>query len=132
MVDRFNGLWHYAIICCNHDNRNVSQLCTSGSERSEQLMPWSINEGNLLSIIIYHRGTDRLRNPSGFTSCNARFSEVVQKRGLSMIYVSHHSYDWCSLNLFFCLFINIQNLLQISFHKALYIKRCFFLFENNS
>lgn len=97
--------WYY------QDN-NISWICSSHSHIWECLMPWSINERNMLSLWCNHmKSSNFLCNSSKFSLCNLTISQIIKKSSFSMIDVAHNCHHRrpkfkCSL-IFFTLYFHI-------------------------
>ena len=53
MVNSFNCLWHYTIICSYNKNSNICSLSTTHSHSCKCFMTRSIKECNKITIYIY-------------------------------------------------------------------------------
>ena len=66
MVYGFNGLWHYAIVSCYHQDGNIRYIGSVSSHGGKGFMTGGIQEGNLLPINSDLIGTDVLSDAPGF------------------------------------------------------------------
>ena len=106
MVNGFYCLRHHAVIRCNYQNRNIGGICPPHTHRCKCLMAWRIQEGNFLFPYFYGICTDMLGNTARFLIRHIRFTDGIQKGGLSMVNVPHNTDNWRPLGhiLFFFLF----------------------------
>lgn len=80
--------------------RRYNQYNEVGNSRSspphvtKRLVPWGIDEGDLLIVADNVEGTDFLGDASDFSLCDVRTSEIVYKSRLSMIDMPHDGHDW--------------------------------------
>ena len=94
MIDRFFRLWHYVVIGCHNNDRDIRNFRTTGTHSCKRLMPRSIQECNTTSVFqLYVVSTDVLCNTSGLTGNYIRLTDVVEQRSLTVVDVSHHCYD---------------------------------------
>ena len=42
MVNRFDGLWHHAVVGCNHQYHDVSGFGTTGTHGGKRFVTWSV------------------------------------------------------------------------------------------
>ena len=96
MVDSLNCLRHDAVVSCYNDDSHVSHLSTTGTHRRKRLMTRSIKECNPLAISKFNMiCTDMLSDTAGLTSNHIRITDVVEKRSLTVVNVTHHgNYRW--------------------------------------
>ena len=126
MVDRLNSLRHYTIISGNYKNRNIRRVRTTHTHCSKSLMSRCVQECNLLTIYCNNRSTNVLCNTTGLTVDHIRMTDCVQKRSLTMVNVSHNTYNRRTflhlLFVFFFLFQEFFNYIYNFFFLAEYIK----------
>ena len=92
MVDGLDCLRHYAVVRSNNDDRNVRHLGTTGTHRRKGLMTRGIKECDSLSIRKLHIiRTDVLGDTTGLTCDDISLTDIVEKRCLTMVNVTHHS-----------------------------------------
>ena len=96
VVERFNRLRHDAIVCGNHENRDVGDLSTTSTHGGERLVTGGVNEGNRTVDTLVHGvhlvGTDVLGDATGLTGNNVGVTNRVEQPGLTVIDVAHHGY----------------------------------------
>ena len=46
VVERLNGLRHDAVVRCDHEDRDVGHLCTTGTHGGERLVARGVDEGD--------------------------------------------------------------------------------------
>ena len=94
MVDGLLGLGHDAVVGSNDNDGNVRYLCTTGTHGGKRFVTGSVEECNVASILQFHVvRTDVLCNTSGFTGNHVGLADVVQQRGLTVVYVTHNRYN---------------------------------------
>ena len=99
MADSLDSLRHYAVVGSDDDDRNVSHLGTTCTHRGEGLVTWSIKECDSLAVRKLHMiCTDVLSDTAGLTCDHIRITDVVEKRCLTMVNVTHHSNHRWSCN----------------------------------
>ena len=96
MIDSLYSLGHYTIVCSYYQDSDICCIGPSHTHGGKSFMPRSIQESNLLSVNRYHIGADMLSDASGLTVCYMSFSDTVQKRGFTMVYMTHNYYYWWS------------------------------------
>ena len=115
MVDSLNGLRHNSIIGSDNDNSDISYFSTTGTHSSKCLMTRSIKESNMSSVFKFDIvSTDMLCYTSSLSCNNIGVADMVEQRGLTMVNMSHNSYDrrtafQISLSEVGLFFINIFN-----------------------
>ncbi len=93
MVDRLDRLRHHTVICCNYKNRNICRICSSHTHCSKRLMSRCIQECDLFSVDLYYRSTDVLCDSTCLAVCHTGITDRIQQRSLSMVNVSHNTYN---------------------------------------
>ena len=94
MVDSLLRLRHHIIVSRNNDDGDIRHFRTTGTHSRKCLMTWSIQESNLTSVLHCHVvGTDMLCDTTRLTGDNIRLTDIVEQWSLTMVYVSHHSYN---------------------------------------
>ncbi len=93
MIDRFNGLRHDAVVRCNHENRNICRLSTTGTHCRKGGVAWRIDEGDLLAVLFDLISTDMLRDATSFARNDVCVTDSIEERGLAVIDVTHNGYD---------------------------------------
>src|SRR5512133_1597389 len=91
MFDRFFGLGHDRVIRGNYKDGNISSMATTTTHSRKGSMTWSVDKGNLLTIVLNLVGSNSFGNTSNFTCGNSRVSDPVQERCFTMIYMSKDS-----------------------------------------
>ena len=62
-------------------------------------MTWSIQEGYLATAVQSHTvSTDMLGNTTRLTGNHIGIADIVEQRGLTVVNVTHHGYDWSTWN----------------------------------
>ena len=94
MVDGLDCLWHDRIIGGYNDDRQVGELCTTGTHGCKGLVTRSVEEGNPASVGEYHVVcTDVLCDTSGLACDHIGLPDIVEERCLTVVDVSHHGDD---------------------------------------
>ena len=91
VFDRLFGLRHHTVVSSDHQNHNVSGLCTTRSHGGEGLVAWGIKEGHHATRCFHMVSTDVLGNATGFTRGHFGAANVVKQRGLAVVNVTHDS-----------------------------------------
>ena len=94
MADRLKRLWHHAVVCRHDQNRNICRICTTHTHCSKCLMTRRIQEGDLLSVDGYNVRTDVLCDSACLTVDDMRVTDCIQQGCLTMVNVTHDTYDW--------------------------------------
>ena len=90
------GLRHNTIISSDNQNHDISTLGTACTHRGKCCVPWGIQETDHAVSGFYMVGTNVLGNTAGLALRNTRLADVVQQRGLAMVYVAHNGHDRCA------------------------------------
>ena len=99
MSDSLLGSRHHRVIGCDDDDGDIGSLGTTGTHGGKRLVAWSIKEGYLATAFQGHTvGTDMLGNTTRLTGNHIGIADIVEQRGLTMVYVTHHGYDWSTWN----------------------------------
>ena len=106
MVDRFHSLRHHTVVCGNNQYGNIRSIGTTHTHGCKCLMTRCIKEGDLLSLDGYHISTDVLGDTAGLTVGYICLTDRIQKRGFTMINMTHNtdyrrSGNQCRLIVFF-------------------------------
>ena len=109
MRNRFLGLRHDTVICCNDDNNDIGRLCSTCTHLSKGFVARSINERDLLAVLLYLVGTHMLCNTARFSVRYFGRTDLVKKRCLTMVDVTHDRNDRRSL-FKVCIFFGIVDL----------------------
>ena len=97
MGDGLLGGRHHTVISGDDNNRDISNLCTTGTHGSEGLMTWGIEEGDTATIFQLHIVcSDVLSDTTSLTCNHIRLANVVEQRCLTMVYMAHHSDNRCT------------------------------------
>ena len=106
MVDRFYRLRHHTVIGSNNQNGNICRACATHTHSRKRLVSRCIQEGNLLPVHLYHIGADMLCDSSGLSVDHIGVTDCIQKRGFSVVYVTHDTdYRRTLLHLAFVFFV---------------------------
>ena len=97
MVERLDRLRHDTVICCDHEDRDVGGLGTTGTHGGERLVTGGVDEGDSTLFTIDGRrhlvGTDVLGDATGFLVAHIRIAKGVQEPGLTVVDVTHDGDD---------------------------------------
>ena len=93
MIDGFQRLWHDAIIGSDNQHDDVGYLCASGAHSGKRLVTWRIDEYDLAAILLDMVRADMLRDAAGFAVGNARQTNGIEQRCLSVIDMAHDGDD---------------------------------------
>ena len=99
MSDSLLGSRHHRVIGCDDDDGDIGSLGTTGTHGGKRLVTWSIKEGYLATAFQGHTiGTDMLGNTTCLTGNHIGIADIVEQRGLTVVYVTHYGYDWSTWN----------------------------------
>ena len=94
MIDCLSGLWHHGVVGRDNDNRKVRQLGTAGTHGCEGLVARGVEEGDVTTVLKGDIvGTDVLGNASGLTRNHIGLADIVEKRGLTVVDMTHYRDD---------------------------------------
>ena len=93
VVDAFNGLRHNTVICSNNKDRNIGYHRTSGAHGSKGLVSRCVQESNRTAVDLNRIGSDMLCNAARFTGSYICMTNIVKKRCLAVVNVSHNNND---------------------------------------
>ena len=93
MVDGLDGLGHHAVVCSYYKNGDICGLGAAHTHGCERLMSRCIQEGDLLAVLLNHIGADMLGDSSGLLCRHIRLADGIEKGGLSVVNVSHNTYN---------------------------------------
>ena len=97
MIYCLTCLWHNAIICSNNNNYNIGDLGTPGTHCCKCLVTRSVKECDNLAIFKLNTiCPNMLRNTTGFSCHNICVPDVVKEFCLTMVNMTHNSYNWRS------------------------------------
>src|SRR5699024_3161343 len=88
MADRLNCLRHNAVIRRNYEDRDIRSIGSAHTHCRKCLMSRCIQESDLLSVHRYNVCTNVLRNAAGLFVDHMCVPDRVEKRSLTMVYVS--------------------------------------------
>ena len=91
MVNSFNGLRHYAIVCSYYQNSHVGYLGTTGTHSGEGFVTGGIQKDDLLALVINFICTNVLGNTASLACSNISFTNSVQQRCFAVVNVTHNS-----------------------------------------
>src|SRR4029077_20920509 len=94
VIDRFNRLWHHAVISSDDQDYNVSHVCPASTHRGESGVTRRVDESDSIAFVLDGVGADVLRNSAGFASCDTCFPDRVHQGSFPVIDVPHKSDDW--------------------------------------
>ena len=109
MLDSFNGLRHYAVVRCNHQDHDVGRLGTTGTHCGKRGVTWGVEEGDHAALGFNVVCTDVLGNTTGFARSNLGTTDVVEQGSLTVVNVAHYGHNRCTGN---CLAFKLQGLGQ--------------------
>ena len=99
MGDSLLGSRHHRVIGCDDDDGDIGGLSTTGTHSGKRLVTWGIQEGYLATAVQGHTvGTDVLGNTTRLTGNHIGIADIVEQRGLTVVNVTHHGYDWSTWN----------------------------------
>ena len=106
---------HDRVISSNDDDRDISYLSTTGTHSGERLVTWGIEECDLTTVLKLHViSTDVLCDTTSLTSDYVGLTDIVEERCLTVVNVTHHSYDWSTtyeiILIILCLLNSLLNL----------------------
>ena len=78
MINRFDRLRHNAVVGCNNEGNNVCHVRAARAHCRKSRVPGRINESDFCSIMLDAVRADVLRDPAGFSSCDAGLANHVQ------------------------------------------------------
>ena len=97
VVDGLNGLGHHTIVGGDHEDRDVSELGTTGTHGGERLVARGIKEGDLARFAFKVHGdlvgTDALGNAAGLTCDDVGLADGIQQSCLTVVDVAHDGND---------------------------------------
>ena len=96
MRDTLECLRFYSLISSYYKNSNICRFRSSRTHHCKCLMSWSIQKSDFLISMLYLISSDTLSNSPSFSLCNFFFTDMIQKRGFSMIYMPHNTDNWRS------------------------------------
>ncbi|MNC39769.1 hypothetical protein D3C75_884430 [compost metagenome] len=79
VLDSFDSLWHYAIVCSNNQNNDIRRLSTTSTHRSKRCVARGIQEGNHTVVSFYVVCTDVLGNTTRFARRYFSRANVVEQ-----------------------------------------------------
>ena len=114
MVDGFHRLGHDAVVRRYNDDGHVRHFGASGTHRREGFVAGRIEERDFLSVEVYAVSADVLRDTARFAFDDIGLADVVQQRGLAVVYVAHDGYDRRSLHeVLFVVAVFVNGLLNV-------------------
>ena len=133
MVECFDCLRHDAVICCNYEHCNISDLGTTCTHSGKGFVTWCIDKCNrainAIVIMVNLVGTDVLGDAAGFALNHFCLTNRIKKRSLTVIHVSHNGDNWWSGGeIFFIVIAHFGSEIDI---KSLQELTIFFLRRNN-
>ena len=104
MVDCLDCLRHDTVICGYYKDCDIGGLGTAHTHGCEGFVSRCIQECDCSAFCLYRVGTDMLGDPSGLTGSDTGGSNRIQKRGFTVINVSHNAYNRRSGHKILCIF----------------------------
>ena len=93
VVDRFHRLRHDAVVGCDHQDREVGGLGTTGTHGREGLVTRGVDERHETLVALelgqHLVGTDVLRDAAGLALADVGLTDRVQQSGLTVVDVAH-------------------------------------------
>ena len=94
MVNRLDCLRHDSVVSCDDNDRDIRHFRSTCTHRREGRVTRSIQERDMLTILQLHVVcTDMLGDTSCLTGDHVGVTDVVQKRCLTVIDVTHDGDD---------------------------------------
>ncbi len=94
MVYRLHSLGHHVVIGGHYDDGEVGHLGSAGTHGGERLMARGVEESDVTAVVQFHVvGSDMLCDTSGLAGDHICFADIVEKRSLTVVHVSHHGYN---------------------------------------
>ena len=101
MVNALNGLRHDTVIGGDNENGNIGYHCTASSHRCKCLMTRSVKECYGTAVNLNSICADMLGYAACLAGCNVCMTDIVKKRGLAVVNVTHNNYDRRTADEFF-------------------------------
>ena len=89
VVDGFHRLRHDAVIGCNHQHHQVSDLCATCAHAGKRLVTWRIDKDNLAIVLLDGISADVLCDATRLASGDPGISNRVEQRCLAVVNVAH-------------------------------------------
>ncbi len=120
VVDGFLGLRHNRVVCRDHNDCDVRDLCTTGTHGRKGFVTRCIEEGHLTALrkgdVV---GTDVLGNSTRLTGDDVRISDEVQQGCLSVVNVPHDGDNGRTRGqILFAVLFNLDGLLNLCTDKV--------------
>ncbi len=111
MVDSLYGLWRDVVVGSHDDNHKVGYLCASGTHCRECFVAWGVEECYVASVGELHAvRADVLCDAAGLACDNVGLADVVEQRGLAVVYVAHDGhYRRTALKVFLAVFLLVDS-----------------------
>ena len=93
MVDSFLGLRHHAVVRRHDDDGDIGHLGAARAHLGEGLVTGSVEEGDVMTVVLDPPGADDLGNAARFGRGDVALANLVQQRRLAVIHVSHDGHD---------------------------------------
>ena len=130
MFNGFFGLRHHTIICCDHNNHNICDLCPSSTHRRKGFVTWGVDKGNATIWGFNMISTNMLGNAACFTCSHFGFTDIIKKRSFTMVNMPHNSHHRGAVNrltvifllrhlIFKCIFIQQDGFMTHLFNNQL-------------
>ena len=118
MSDSLLGSWHHRVIGCDDDDGDIGSLGTTGTHGGKRFVTWSIQEGYLATTVQSNTvSTDVLSNTTRLTGNHIGIADIIEQRGLTVVNVTHHGYDWSTWNQVVLIILFLaHSLLNLSTH----------------
>ena len=113
--NRFDGLWHHAVVGCNHKNHDIGCFRTARTHGGKRFVTRSIQEGNHAAWGFNVVCADVLGNAACFALYHFGTADVVQQGSFTMVNVTHygnHRRTWQCFG-FYCFNAFIQECFRV-------------------
>ena len=113
MVNRLNGLRHYAVVRCHHKDCNIRSVRAAHTHGGEGFMSGRIQEGDVTAVQRNGICTDVLRDAAGLALGYVRLTDRIQQGSLTVVNVTHNAdYGRSLLQILLVLLVLLQELLD--------------------
>ena len=118
MGDGLLGGGHHRVVGSDDDDGDIGNLGTTGTHGGKRLVARGIEEGHLAAVLHRHAiGADVLGDTSGLAGYHVGVADMVEQRGLTVVYVAHHGNDWRTRHeVGFVVFLYAHGFLNLSTH----------------
>ena len=89
VIDGLDGLRHHAVVGRDNQNHDIGDFGAAGTHAGERFVTRSIDEDDLLAVVIDVISADVLRDAAGFLVGDVGEADGIEQRGLAVIDVAH-------------------------------------------